>query len=667
MHITHKASPIVGRWKGALAMAFFLFSLLGLHARDYKSYDKYPLPTTPYEEAVVADDGSTTFALWAPTAEAVRVMIYAEGEGGKPLLSIRLTHREAGMWTTTRHQSLPGRFYTFQVKHHGHWLDETPGISARAVGVNGKRGALISLRSTDPAGWDTDRYATTKPKDAIVYEMHHRDFSIHPSAPVREGVRGKFLALCDGASYLRNLGVTHVHILPSYDYGSVDETRLSTNQYNWGYDPVNYNVPDGSYSTDPYRPEVRIREFKEMVQGLHREGLALILDVVYNHVVDAATSNFERTVPGYFFRTRPDGTLANGSGCGNETASERAMMRRYMVESVKYWMTEYHVDGFRFDLMGIHDVETMRAIREAAQAINPNVLIYGEGWAAEAPQLTADQLAMKANMRQIPGVAAFSDELRDALRGPFSDDHEPGMLGGKAGLEESVKFGIAGCVDHPHVDMSRVNYSQQPWAAEPQQMMAYVSCHDDMCLVDRLKASIPAASDTRTLERLDMLAQTAVFTSQGIPFIQAGEEVMRDKKGVHNSYCSPDDINAIDWTLRHKHPNVYAYYRGLMQLRTAHPGFRLGSTELVRQHLEFLPVQQDCVVAYALHDLHKVGDQWDTIIVVLNARSEATNVDIPAGRYALIARDGAIKPDGMGSANGGKVNVPAHSALILAR
>lgn len=668
--------------KHIMALAF-LFSFLGIHAQTYKSYDSYPVPQHSYEEAATDANGATTFRLWAPTADSVRVHIYKEGQGGSPLLTLRMDQSRSqapvtrsgkrlrrpeweGMWDATLDR-LPGRFYTFQVKHNGKWLDETPGISARAVGVNGLRGAVIDLRSTDPAGWQSDTYATTPAKDAMVYEMHHRDLTIHPSSGVSANHRGKFLGLADKADYLRGLGVTHIHILPSYDYSSVDETRLNVPQYNWGYDPVNYNVPDGGYSTDPYTPEVRIREFKEMVQALHRNGLALILDVVYNHVVDAGSSNFDRTVPGYFFRTRPDGTLANGSGCGNETASERAMMRRYMVESVKYWMTEYHVDGFRFDLMGIHDIETMNAIRTAAQAINPNVLIYGEGWAAEAPQLPANRLAMKANMGAVPGVAAFSDELRDALRGPFSDDHEPGMLGGKAGLEESVKFGIAGCIAHPQIDMSRVNYSKEAWASEPQQMMAYVSCHDDMCLVDRLKTAIPAASDVKVLEHLDMLAQTAVFTSQGIPFIQAGEEVMRDKKGVHNSYCSPDDINAIDWRLKQQHPNVHAYYRGLIQLRAAHPGLRLGSAELVCQHLEFLPTDKDCVVAYRLHDLKTIGDSWNEIIVVLNARDEQYSLTLPEGTYRTIARDGVIKTDGLGPVKGTQFPVAARTALILAR
>ena len=335
--------------------------------------------------------------------------------------------------------------------------------------------------------------------------------------------------LLTGIDHLIELGVTHVHLLPSYDYASVDETKLDENKYNWGYDPQNYNVPDGSYATDPYDPAVRIREFKQMVQALHKAGIRVVLDVVYNHTYNTDGSNFERTVPGYFYRQKPDGSLANGSACGNETASNRPMMRKYMIESVLHWIREYHIDGFRFDLMGIHDIETMNEIRKAVSAVDPSIIIYGEGWAAEAPQYPGDSLAMKVNTCKMPGIAAFSDEIRDALRGPFNDNHKGAFLAGIPGEEESIKFGIVGAVSHPQVNNDSVNYSKAPWASQPTQMISYVSCHDDMCLVDRLKSSIPGITPEQ-LVRLDKLAQTAVLTSQGIPFIYAGEEVMRDKK-----------------------------------------------------------------------------------------------------------------------------------------
>lgn len=658
--------------KNLLGVAAFLTA--GCTGTTRLAWADYPVPDAPYEEMAYTPS-STVFTLWAPTAETVRLSLYTEGEGGKPVEAYALNRREDGLWSIELPGDRAGLFYTFDVKAGGKWLGETPGIDAKAVGVNGRRGAILDLRTTDPEGWADDRrpdFAALG--DAIVYEMHHRDFSASPASGSSHP--GKYLALTEpgttnglgdqtGIDHLKELGITHVHLLPSYDFGSVDETALDRCDYNWGYDPVNYNVPDGSYSTDPCDPAVRIREFKQMVQALHRAGIRVVLDVVYNHTYDLAGSNFERTVPGYFYRQKEDGSPANASGCGNETASDREMMRRYMVESVKYWLKEYHLDGFRFDLMGIHDIETMQAIRAAADQIAPAILIYGEGWAAETPLLPADRAAMKANVSRIPGVAAFCDDLRDALRGPFSDDTKGAFLAGLPGMKESVKFGIAGAIAHPQVDMEQVNYSREPWAAEPQQMIAYVSCHDDMCLVDRLKASAGAA-DEAELIRLDKLAQTVVLTSQGIPFLFAGEEVMRDKQGVHNSYDSPDAINAIDWTLKHRNRAVFDYYKALIALRKGHPAFRLGSAEAVRERLEFLDTEGDDVVAFRLKG-HAGGDAWGEIIVAFNARRTPAPIDIPAGRYTAVCRDGRIDERGLGAVTGPKVIVAPQSALILCR
>ena len=457
--------------------------------------------------------------------------------------------------------------------------------------------------------------------------------------------------------------MTHVHLLPSYDYASVDETRLDENKYNWGYDPQNYNVPDGSYSTDPYDPSVRIKEFKQMVQALHKAGIRVVLDVVYNHTFNTAESNFERTVPGYFYRQMPDGSFADASACGNETASNRPMMRKYMIESVLHWINEYHLDGFRFDLMGIHDIATMNEIRKAATAVDPSIIIYGEGWAAKAPQMPEDSLAMKANTYRMPGIAAFSDEMRDGLRGPFNDNHQGAFLAGVPGGEESIKFGIVGAIKHPQVDNDLVNYSKASWAEQPTQMVSYVSCHDDMCLVDRLNASVPGITP-QELIKLDKLAQTAVFTSQGIPFIYAGEEVMRDKKGVHNSYQSPDSINAIDWKRKAEHADVFAYYKGLIQLRKNHPAFRMGDADLVRKHLEFLPVEGSNLIAYRLKE-HANSDAWEDIIVALNSRKEPAKLTVPEGKYTVVCKDGFISEKGLGTLYGSEVIVPAQSALII--
>lgn len=599
----------------------------------------------------------TVFKLNAPVRPVLR--LYNAGTGGKLVKTVKLRPAGKNLWAATVKGDLKGRFYTFDMGK-----GQTPGVFAKAVGVNGARGAVIDMASTNPQGWETDRRPATKsPADLVVYEMHHRDFSIDASSGLQH--KGKFLALTEpGAiAHLKELGVNAIHILPSFDYASVDESHLERPQYNWGYDPLNYNVPEGSYSTDPYTPAVRIREFKQMVQALHKAGIRVILDVVYNHTFDLKGSNFERTYPGYYYRYKADGTPSDGSGCGNETASEQPLMRRFMIESVKYWINEYHIDGFRFDLMGIHDIETMRQIRAEVNKIDPTIFIYGEGWSAGTCAYPQEKLAMKANMKQLPGIAAFSDEMRDALRGPFSDDSKGGFLARVPGTEESLKFGIVGGVAHPQVDMSKVNYSKEVWANEPTQMVAYVSCHDDMCLTDRLRASIPGIS-TDELVRLDLLAQTAVFTSQGVPFILSGEEMLRDKKGVHNSFNAPDSINHLDWNNLKKYPQVFDYYKGLIRLRKAHPAFRLGKAGLVRDNLRFLSAPAHCV-AYCISNRNVPGEEWNNTIVILNAGKEAAKVAVPGGKYTIVAKEGVIIPEGMGEMEGSEAFVAPQSALII--
>lgn len=599
----------------------------------------------------------TVFKLNAPVRPVLR--LYNAGTGGKLVKTVKLRPAGKNLWAATVKGDLKGRFYTFDMGR-----GQTPGVFAKAVGVNGARGAVIDMASTNPQGWETDRRPATKsPADLVVYEMHHRDFSIDASSGLQH--KGKFLALTEpGAiAHLKELGVNAIHILPSFDYASVDESHLERPQYNWGYDPLNYNVPEGSYSTDPYTPAVRIREFKQMVQALHKAGIRVILDVVYNHTFDLKGSNFERTYPGYYYRYKADGTPSDGSGCGNETASEQPLMRRFMIESVKYWINEYHIDGFRFDLMGIHDIETMRQICAEVNKIDPTIFIYGEGWSAGTCAYPQEKLAMKANMKQLPGISAFSDEMRDALRGPFSDDSKGGFLARVPGTEESLKFGIVGGVAHPQVDMSKVNYSKEVWANEPTQMVAYVSCHDDMCLTDRLRASIPGIS-TDELVRLDLLAQTAVFTSQGVPFILSGEEMLRDKKGVHNSFNAPDSINHLDWNNLKKYPQVFDYYKGLIRLRKAHPAFRLGKAGLVRDNLRFLSAPAHCV-AYCISNRNVPGEEWNNTIVILNAGKETAKVAVPGGKYTIVAKEGVIIPEGMGEMEGSEAFVAPQSALII--
>ena len=640
--------------------------------KEYTSFNEYPIPEGKLAEMEYSPI-ETKFTLWAPTAEEVRVLLYDSGNEGSAYHTLPLEMGEDGTWNISVKEDLKGKFYTFNVKVNGKWLGDTPGIMAKAVGVNGKRAAVIDLRSTDPEGWVNDARPPLKDySDIIVYEMHHRDFSLDSVSGIHN--KGKFLALTElgtttslgektGIDHLKELGVTHVHILPSYDYASVDESKLDKAQYNWGYDPQNYNVPDGSYSTDPYKPEVRIKEFKQMVQALHKAGIRVVLDVVYNHTFNTEESNFERTVPGYFYRQTKDGELANGSGCGNETASDRAMMRKYMVESILYWINEYPIDGFRFDLMGIHDIETMNEIRAAVDKIDPSIFIYGEGWAASAPQLNQEELAMKANIYKMPRIAAFSDEMRDALRGGWDDDRKGAFLIGLPGHEMSIKVGWVGAIKHPQVINDSVNYSKEPWALQPTQMISYVSCHDDMCLADRLKATMPEATDEERAS-LHKLAETFVFTSQGVPFIFAGDEMMRDKKGIHNSYNSPDSINTINWKNKTIYRDVFDYMKELIALRKDHPAFRMGDADKVRQYMEFLPVEGSNLMAFILKD-NANGDSWKNIIVAFNSRKEPAKLSIPAGRYTIVCKDGKIKQSGIGQVSGDEIIVPARSAMII--
>ncbi len=597
-------------------------------------------------------------------AQQVKLRIYKDGLGGKPVKTVNMKRALKGgtLWQASVKGDLKGMFYTFDVKYGGKFRGECAGVWATAVGVNGKRGAIVNMAETDPQGWSADKRPSIPAKDLILYEMHHRDFSIDESGDFTH--RGKFLALTEprAIEHLKALGVNAVHILPSFDYASVDETRLDEPQYNWGYDPVNYNVPEGGYSTDPYKPEVRINEFKQMVQALHRAGIKVILDVVYNHTWDIDGSNFQRTRPDYYYRKNADGTYSNGSGCGNETASDREGMRRFMIESVKYWVDEYHIDGFRFDLMGVHDIETMNAIRAA---VPQDIFIYGEGWSAGSCAYPGEKLAMKANIQQMPGIAAFSDCMRDGLRGPWDSNSKAAFLGGVKGYEESIKFGIVGAIQHPGVDYSKVNYSKAPYATEPTQMIAYVSCHDDMCLVDRLKASVKGITIDELI-RLDLLAQTVVMTSQGVPFMLSGEEMLRDKKGVHNSYESPDSINHLDWANLERYPQVMDYYKNLIAMRKAHPAFHMGSADMVRRNLDFLPTE-NCLVAFHINGRNVPGESWGDIYVAFNAHKRARSIEVPEGTYTVVCRN--IKCDQAGlttvKTKGGKVTIPAQSALII--
>ena len=596
----------------------------------------------------------TGFKIWAPTATAVKIRLYKAGAGGTVTDSFVMSKAPAGVWIKTVARDLRNIYYTFQVQYSGGWLSETPGMYAKAVGVNGKRGEVINMAETNPDNWINDKKPPLKNfTDIIIYESHVCDFSIDKNSGIRH--KGKFLSLTEkgtkttggiatGLDHLKEMGITHIHLLPSFDFNSIDESNSGQEVYNWGYDPLNYNVPEGSYSTNPFDGKVRIKEFKQMVQALHANGIRVILDVVYNHTANLQ-SVFNQEVPGYFYRHNADGSYSDATACGNETASEKPMMRKFMAASVAYWAREYHVDGFRFDLMGVHDIQTMNDISDSLHKIDPSIFIYGEGWTAGASPLPENARALKKNTYQLHKIAAFSDDLRDALRGPFNNVKEKGFVSAANGMVESVKFGIVASTRHPQVNYSAVNYSKAPWAAEPAQTINYASCHDDNTLFDRLQIANPEATED-DLIKMDKLSQMIVLTSQGVPFIQSGAELLRTKKGVANSYNSPDSINEIEWSRKTKYKNLFEYYTALIALRKHHPAFRMPTTKLIQQHLKFITTALPLFVAYQLND-HANGDKWKDILVLLNGNKTDKTFQLPAGNWTLSVDGSTVNEHGL--------------------
>ena len=659
---------------GGVLFTGVTLSLSAAGQADDAAYLSWPSYSGEDLELSVNEAG-THFRLWSPEAQAVEVLIYDTGRNTPAVDTLDMKKAGQGTWTASVDRQLYGKYYTFRVKHNGRWLAETPGVWAKAVGVNGSRAAIIDFAKTNPEGWDSDRGPVVKNiTDAVIYEMHHRDFSVDPSSGIAN--KGKFLALTEhgtrspqgqktGIDHLKELGVTHVHILPSYDYNSVDEANLPANQYNWGYDPYNYNAPEGSYSTNPSDPIARVREMKEMVKSLHDAGIGVVMDVVYNHTANNDDSNFSLTAPGYYYRHRPDGSYSDASGCGNETASERRQMRDFIVNSVKYWAKEYHIDGFRFDLMAIHDIETMDSVAAALKEINPSIFVYGEGWTAGDSPLPVERRALKENVAKMKGIAVFSDDIRDAVKGHYSNAADRGFATGKPGNEETVKIGIVASTAHPQVDYAKGNNSKFAYASAPTQIITYVSCHDDLTLTDKLAKSMPGSTEADR-QRAARLAQTIVFTSQGTPFMFAGEEVFRDKKGVHNSYKSPDSVNAIDWDLKDSNREQFDYYRELIKLRKAHPAFRMTTADDIARHVKFDKTDRDNLISYSIKD-NANGDEWREIKLVFNGSEQPQEIKIAKGDWIVIARDGRINADGMGVFKGGKIEVEPTSALILAR
>ncbi|GAA3934017.1 type I pullulanase [Hymenobacter algoricola] len=614
--------------------------------------------------------------VWAPTAQALQLKLYAEGTGGAPVATYAMEKSTGGTWVYQLPTPLPGRFYVVQATIQGRQLAEVPDPYVHAVGLNGLRGAVLDPATASPAGWSDDRRPELgQATDIVIGEAHVRDLTMHPQAGVRQ--QGTFLGLAEtgttgpaGVStslqHLLELGITHLHLLPTNDFASVDESRPAANRYNWGYDPLHYSVPEGSYATDAADPASRIRELKQLVRTLHRRELRLVLDVVYNHTADAARSSFEQLVPGYYYRHKPDGTYSDATACGNEIASERPMVRKLIVESVAYWAREYHVDGFRFDLMGVLDLRTMRAVRVALDEVDHSIFIYGEGWTAGASPLPEAERAVKANVLKLNRVAAFGDELRDGVKGHYARQAEPGFASGQPGLEESVKFGIVAATRHPQLDYAKVNYSKAPWANEPGQAINYVACHDDRVLWDKLTVANPGATEEELI-RMDLLSNTIVFTSQGVPFLPVGDEFLRTKGGAHNSYNLPDSVNQLDWARKARYRRIFGFYQQLIALRRAHPAFRLPTQALVQQHLAFLPGLPANTIGYQLLG-HAGADAWGTITVLFNGNRTDTAVPVPAGSYTVVLRGGEVNPKGLHKLlqpAGQPLILPASTAMIL--
>ncbi|MCP4884882.1 MAG: type I pullulanase [Flavobacteriales bacterium] len=578
----------------------------------------------------------SVFKLWSPDADEVKLHLYKNGKGGKAIKTYDMKpDSEGGLWMKKINQDLNGIYYTYQVKIKEKWLDETPGIYAKAVGVNGKRAMVLDMESTNPKEWVKDKGPSLGyPNEAIIYELHIRDMTIHPVSG--SSMPGTYLGLVEsgtigpdgvvtGIDHLKELGINYVHLLPTFDHYAINESRLDIAQFNWGYDPQNYNVPEGSFSSDPFNAEVRIKEFKQMVKAFHDNGIGIILDVVYNHTGQTENSNFNLENPGYYYRFREDGSYSDAAACGNETASEKEMMRKFILESVGHWAKEYHLDGFRFDLMGVHDISTMNEVAATLKEINPDIFVYGEGWTASDSPLPEKDRALKKHIKQMPKITAFSDDIRDGLKGSVFEDLSTGFVSGAENSEESVKFGIVGSINHPQLDYTQVNYSKESWANHPWQAISYVSCHDNHTLFDKLQVSRPDA-DLQTLKAMDKLANAVVMTSQGVPFLHAGSEMLRTKNEEHNSYNLPDSINQINWNWKAKNKGVVAYYKNLIAFRKAHPAFRMTSGEEVREHLVFKRVE-DGFISYQING-HANGDDWKDILVIYNAKGESVDYSL---------------------------------------
>ncbi|WP_164931580.1 type I pullulanase [Longirhabdus pacifica] len=604
----------------------------------------------------------TTFKVWSPTAKQVMLIFYHSWNDKLEHKQIEMTKSDGGTWTTTVKGDLHGVIYNYKVYRSGEW-EEVVDPYVRAVTVNGHRGVVIDVNKTNPKHW-YKQYKTnfSHPVDAVFYELHVRDFSIDHRSPFQ--YKGKYLAFTEtnttlhdgvkiGLDHLAELGVTHIQLLPVFDYESVDESNLHIPQYNWGYDPKHLNVPEGSYASDPYDPMIRIKEWKKAIQILHENGFKVVMDVVYNHLFSVHDSNLHQLAPGYFFRYNQDGALMNNTGVGNDTASERDMVRKWIVDSVCYWASEYKIDGFRFDLMSIHDVETMNDIREQLDKIDPSIIMIGEGWNINTV-LPSEDIANQHNAHRMPRIAQFNDFTRDGLKGSVFQPEVRGWINGDYAQQNKVKGSVVGGVKWSD-DIGH-------FAKEPDQCVNYVECHDNHTLWDKLSFTQPH-DDEHTKIKMHKLAMAFLLTSQGIPFLHAGQEFLRTKKGVANSYRSGDDINQLDWERKRKYIDVFQYTKGLITLRAAHSSFRIQHAADIRKHLLFLD-SDSSMIAY--HISHDERDIWKHIVVAHNADRQGKALHLPFhSEWNIVVNEQHAGTDILSRFHGNHVIVPSLSTMVM--
>jgi pullulanase len=631
----------------------------------YPHYDTNPL-------GAYCSENKTLLRIWAPTAQRVLLRIYREGSGDNHVHLEDLIS-DGSTWKAELPGKWHGVYYTIQCQIDNNWMDEIPDPYAFAVGVNGKRAMFCNFSRTNPKGWDKDqRVLPQNYTDMVIYELHVRDFSIDEYSGIKN--KGKYLAFTEegtrspegvktGLDHLVEMGITHVHLLPVYDFFTVDEAHPGKKGYNWGYDPLNYNALEGSYATDPFNGSIRIKEFKQLVQALHKKGIGVIMDVVYNHTGLINHSHFNQTVPGYYYRQRSDGTFSDASGCGNEIASERSMVRKYIIDSLKFWANEYHIDGFRFDLMGILDIDTMNGIRNALDKIDPQIVLYGEGWTAAPSPLNEKYRAMKVNAPKLNRIAVFNDDFRDALKGHWGSPNSIGFASGQTLNEESVKFAVVAATEHPQINYGYITGANRSWSTSPLQSVNYVSCHDNYTLYDKLKLSCPDAR-LQELARMACLAGAILLTSQGIPFLHAGIEMLRTKKGHGNTYKSGDEYNLIDWSRKAMFSYVSSYFKSLIEIRKKHPAFRMLNTEQIQQHLSFSKKYIPGVVSYKI-DENANKDTWKQIQLIFNNNPTPVVFPVKKQNWKIIANGLAIDERGLAQYETHSIFVPPVSMVMI--